>query len=117
VKGFLGGLAIILVAGLFVLGLNTAAGAGTLPGCAYPGSECVPGPQFPVCEHDGVVSHECTETSSTTLAPAEDVTASDDGTLPFTGRDVVQLVVGGGALLFIGWSVIALTRKPKEHTP
>lgn len=48
--------------------------------------------------------------SGTGAGSATSTTSS--GTLPFTGLDVVLLVVGGGALLSAGFVVRRLSRRP-----
>jgi hypothetical protein len=47
----------------------------------------------------------------TCTAPTPTPTSVSDGTLPFTGLDVVLLLVGGGTLLAAGFVVRRLSRR------
>ena len=57
-------------------------------------------------------NQNCAPTTVTTsTTPGGTTSASSTGTLPFTGLDVVLLVVGGGTLLAAGFVVRKLSRR------
>jgi hypothetical protein len=79
-------IATLMVVGLALLLPSGALAAGSSTCQAYNPQSCVP--------------------TTTTTTPA-----SDGGTLPFTGLDIVLLVAGGGTLLAAGFVVRRLSRR------
>jgi hypothetical protein len=55
-------------------------------------------------------SQICSEVTTTT-GSTPDATSNTAGTLPFTGLDIVLLLVGGGALLSAGFVVRRVSRR------
>jgi len=74
------------------------------PGMAVAGSSST-------CQGYSNKTCESVSTGTSGSGPGSTTQTTSSGTLPFTGLDVVLLVVGGGALLSAGFVVRRLSRR------